>query len=187
MEGTATVTVTTGVVTYGSTATLQYNGGANSRTVSSEEWITPFLATGGVIIKGSSSATITLNGAKVFSDNVPLNINSGGTLVTSNNALTIGSGNMINAGTFTPGNSVVAFTGGGGTLFTNTGTLTAVGSTSQWEIDPGPGYSVTGAVANYKLENTSDSVGSNTLTNDNSVTFASGKFNNGADLSLIHI
>ena len=62
MEGTATVTVTTGVVTYGANATLQYNT-ATARTTSAEEWITPFAATGGVII--TNTGTITIDAAKV--------------------------------------------------------------------------------------------------------------------------
>ena len=40
MEGTATITVTTGAVTYGAAATLQYNT-TTARTASTEEWITP--------------------------------------------------------------------------------------------------------------------------------------------------
>ncbi len=36
-------------------------------------------------------------------------------------------------------------------------------------------------VSYYKLEDTSDSKGSNTLTNNNSVTFGTARFNNGAD------
>ena len=39
----------------------------------------------------------------------------------------------------------------------------------------------TNLVSYYKLDNTSDSVGSNTLTNNNSVTFVAGKIGNGAN------
>ena len=104
MEGTATVTVTTGVVTYGGSATLQYNT-ATARTVSAEEWITPFAATGGVII--TNTGTITLNVAKVFNASIPLTIDSGATLATGNYQLTFG-GNFVNdGGTFTAGSSVI--------------------------------------------------------------------------------
>ncbi len=85
MEGTATVVVTAGVVTYGANATLSYNT-ATARTTSSEEWIVPFAATGGVII--ANTGTITMNVAKVFSASVPLTINSGATLATNNLQLT---------------------------------------------------------------------------------------------------
>ena len=77
MEGTATVVVTTGVVTYGANATLRYNT-ATARTTSAEEWIVPFAATGGVII--ANTGTITMNVAKVFNASVPLTINGGATL-----------------------------------------------------------------------------------------------------------
>ncbi|MGA9408021.1 MAG: hypothetical protein WBW71_12885, partial [Bacteroidota bacterium] len=76
MEGTATITVTTGVVTYGANATLQYNT-ATARTTSAEEWITPFAATGGVII--TNTGTITIDAAKVFNASIPLTINNGAT------------------------------------------------------------------------------------------------------------
>jgi hypothetical protein len=105
MEGTATVTVTTGVVTYGAAATLQYNT-ATARTTSTEEWITPFAGTGGVII--ANTGTITMNAAKVFSASVPLTISSGSTLSTSgsNLQLTLG-GNFVNSGTLSAGSSAV--------------------------------------------------------------------------------
>jgi hypothetical protein len=73
LEGTtAAVVVTTGVVTYGPDATLQYNKGANNYTATSEEWITPFTTAGGVVIKGTG--IITLNTAKVMNQ---LSIESG--------------------------------------------------------------------------------------------------------------
>jgi hypothetical protein len=40
---------------------------------------------------------------------------------------------------------------------------------------------LTNLVSYYKLENTTDSAGANTLTNNNSVTFTAGKINNGAN------
>ncbi|MEI6049805.1 MAG: hypothetical protein WCS03_12950, partial [Bacteroidota bacterium] len=108
LEGTATIAVTTGVVAYGPSATLQYKT-TNIRTITSKEWITPFAATGGVII--SNTGTITLNEAKVV--NAPLIINSGATLNTSavnNYQLTFG-GNFSNSGIFTANASPVTFSG----------------------------------------------------------------------------
>jgi len=94
LEGLATITVNNGVVTYGSAATLQYNT-ATSRTASSEEWITPFAATGGVII--TNTGAITLNASKVLNASVPLTINSGASLtVLSTLRLTVGGTTTLN-------------------------------------------------------------------------------------------
>ena len=112
MEGTAIITVTTGVVTYGASATLTYNT-ATARTASLEEWITPFTATGGVVI--GNTGTITMNAAKVFDTSVPLTINSGATLSLSSFLLTL-NGNLIN---------------NGGTVSGTTGGVTITGSVAQ--------------------------------------------------------
>ncbi|NVO21348.1 MAG: autotransporter-associated beta strand repeat-containing protein, partial [Bacteroidetes bacterium] len=95
LEGTATASA---APTYGSAATLQYNT-ATSRS-SSFEWVTPFTATGGIII--ANTGTITMAAVKVLSANVPLTINSGASFNTSTNLLTLG-GNFSNSGTFTCG------------------------------------------------------------------------------------
>jgi hypothetical protein len=82
LEGTATVVVTgAGVVTYGANATLRYNT-ATARTTTAEEWISPFAATGGVII--DNTGTITMNAIKVFNASRPLTVNGGATLATNN-------------------------------------------------------------------------------------------------------
>ena len=110
LEGTASIVVTgAGVVTYGSAATLQYNKPA-SYTATAEEWITPFLATGGVVIKNLGA--ITLNVAKVFgaNTNVPLNIDTNATLITNNLALTF-HGDFIKKGTLTAGTSNITIAG----------------------------------------------------------------------------
>lgn len=73
MEGSATVS---GTPTYGTTATLQYNRVGSQ--VTGSEWISPFAATGGVVIK--NTGVITANGAKIFNSGVPLLITSGATL-----------------------------------------------------------------------------------------------------------
>ncbi len=133
MEGTATITVTTGVVTYGASATLQYNT-TTARTASTEEWITPFAATGGIIIK--STGAITMPGASVLNTSVPLTINSGATLTPGANLLTLG-GNFTISGTgvFTSGSGGVTITGNATQSiagFTTTGTvsMTKTGGTA---------------------------------------------------------
>lgn len=120
MEGTASVTVTTGVVTYGTGATLKYNT-ASAMTTSSEEWLTTFGASGGVLI--ANTGTITLNGNKTFSSGIPLTINSGATLNLSSNNLNLG-GDLINNGTLS-GTGDVTINGSG---TQNIGSITTTGS-----------------------------------------------------------
>jgi len=125
MEGTtANIVVTTGVVTYGINATLQYNK-SGAFTATTEEWISPFIATGGIIIK---AGTITTPGAVQIGNNtsVTLNINNGATLTPGANLLTF-HGDFINAGTLTSGSGGVTITGTTATQsiggFTTTGTV----------------------------------------------------------------
>ncbi len=123
IEGTASVTVTNGVITYGPNATLQYNKPA-AYTATSEEWITPFTATGGVII--ANTGVITMNSAKVLGCGVPLKINTGATLNTNNQDITLG-GNFTRNGTFNGGTSniIIDCTGNQSISgFTTTGTVT---------------------------------------------------------------
>ncbi|KAF0237561.1 MAG: hypothetical protein FD181_1799 [Prolixibacteraceae bacterium] len=155
LEGTAAVIVTTGVVTYGTNATLQYNKPA-AYTATSEEWITTFAGTGGVIIRNTGA--ITTNSAKTLSAGVPLTINTGSQLITgatSTWTLSIGgtttvSGTLTLANTGTKtftgavtinangiwnntGNSATSFAGGithNGTTFNN-GTGAAAFSANQ--------------------------------------------------------
>ncbi len=108
MQGTATVTVTTGVVTYGANATLQYNS-ATARTVSAEEWISPFAATGGIII--ANTGVITVGAAKTLSASAPLTINSGATLATATYVITV-NGNVNNAGAITSTTGSITLSGG---------------------------------------------------------------------------
>jgi uncharacterized repeat protein (TIGR01451 family)/gliding motility-associated-like protein len=108
IEGTATITVTSGVVTYGTNATLQYKT-TDTRTATSEEWISPFTGSGGVII-ANTLGSVTMDAAKIFNTSVPLTINSGATLITNNFQLTLG-GNFVKTGTFTAGSSPIVITG----------------------------------------------------------------------------
>ena len=104
MEGSS---VSTGA-TFGSAATLQYN--TSSTFTTGAEWVTPFIATGGVIIKNTGQ--ITLGGTKQLgnSTNVALNINANAKLATANFGL-IFNGNFINAGTFAAGSSAITIDG----------------------------------------------------------------------------
>ena len=108
MEGTATVSV---APTYAAAATLQYNRTANQ--AAGVEWITPFAATGGVIIAGTGN--ITLNEAKVFNSSVPLTINSGAKLNASSFGLTI-PGTFTATGTFNADTGTVSYTGASQTI-----------------------------------------------------------------------
>lgn len=90
MEGTATVSV---APTYGASATLQYN--RTLAQASGPEWITPFVATGGVRITNVGLITVaTAN--KAFNTNVPLNIVSGASL--NNGGFAISGGSTLNVG-----------------------------------------------------------------------------------------
>lgn len=115
LEGTANIVVTIGVVTYGPNATLQYNKPA-AYTATSEEWISVFLGTGGIII--ANSGAITMNAEKTLYTNVPLTINNGATLNTSatySYPLSIG-GDFTNNGTFIGNTSTVTMTRAGKTI-----------------------------------------------------------------------
>ena len=123
MEGTtASITVTTGVVTYGANATLQYNKTA-AFTATLEEWISPFTATGGVVIE--NTGTITANAAKTFT-NCPLTVKDGATL--NNGGFAIGSPNALNL-----------YCGGAtaGSTITGAGTLTLGGNVSVTDANNG--------------------------------------------------
>ncbi|MHC1738152.1 MAG: GLUG motif-containing protein [Ignavibacteriaceae bacterium] len=80
LEGTASVVVTTGVVTYGSEATLQYNK-SGSYTATTEEWITPFEARGGIII--NNTGAITPPASSTIGSGSMLTIKSGASIITN--------------------------------------------------------------------------------------------------------
>ena len=150
MEGTATASA---APTYGSAATLQYNT-ATSRTAG-VEWITPFAATGGVII--ANTGTITMNAAKVLNSSVPLTINSGAFLNTGNYQLTFG-GDFVNNGTFTAGSSPITLDVGTATQsisgFTTTGlvSMTKSGGTATFTGNVnGAGLTINGSGGTLNL------------------------------------
>ena len=156
MEGTATVVVTTGVVTYGANATLQYNS-ATARTASSEEWIPIFVASGGIVIKNTGA--ITTPGIVQIGNNtsVPLNINSGATLTPGANLITL-EGDFINSGTLTSGAGGVTIAGTVATQsiggFTTTGSVllskTSGTATLQGNVNGGP-LTISGSGATLNL------------------------------------
>lgn len=118
LEETASVT---GTPVYGGAATLQYNKPASF--TSGAEWITPFVATGGVII--ANTGLITANAAKVINSNSPLTLQNGSSLAMSTFLLTLND-DLINNGATTSGSGGVVITGTSTQSigsFTNTGTV----------------------------------------------------------------
>ena len=124
IENAANANTFTGTLAYGTNATLQYN--TTSARTASTEWVTPFAATGGVII--ASTGTITLNAAKAFNASVPLTINSGAALATGNFQLTFGGNFANNGGTFTAGSSAIVI--GTGTATQSIASFTTTGAVS---------------------------------------------------------
>ena len=129
MEGTA---IANAVVTYGASATLQYNT-STARTASTNEWPATFCASGGVII--ANTGGINPGGNKVFNRDVPLIINSGANLSAQTRNLTFG------------GN----FTNNGGTFYGSTGVITITNTSTNQIID---GFTTTGTVSMTKTGGT---------------------------------
>ncbi|SDG99796.1 hypothetical protein SAMN04488062_103321 [Flavobacterium omnivorum] len=120
MEGTATASA---APTYGASATLQYNT-STIRNVGAE-WISPFAASGGVVI--NTTQNVTLNSAKTFNNSIPLTVNGGGKLLLSTFLLTL-NGDLINNG-----GSITGTTGGvtiAGTVPQNIGAFSTTGAIS---------------------------------------------------------
>jgi hypothetical protein len=112
-EGDATIAGT--APAYGAAATLKYNT-INDRFTATE-WVTPFIATGGIVI--TNIGKITLSAAKVLDPSVPLTIDAGATLALGNYGLTLGD-DLTNAGTLSANSSSsIRFRGD----FFNTGTV----------------------------------------------------------------
>ncbi|MCX6222965.1 MAG: autotransporter-associated beta strand repeat-containing protein [Bacteroidia bacterium] len=120
IENAANANTFTGTLSYGANATLQYN--TSSARVAGAEWISPFVATGGVVI--ANTGAITINSPEVFNATAPLTINSGATLNMSTNLLTL-NGDLINNGGTTSGSGGVTITG---TATQNIGAFTTTGT-----------------------------------------------------------
>jgi hypothetical protein len=113
IENGSSVNVFTGALVYGANATLQYNAGSSNRRVSTE-WPASFLASGGVVVKGTG--VVTLNAAK---DVNKLIINAGSVLNDSIYAIT--------------GSSFIA--SGTGVLKTQNTTTTPLPTGRSWSFD----------------------------------------------------
>ncbi len=109
MEQTGTIMVTTGVVTYGADATLQYNKPA-AYTATTEEWPATFSGTGGVQIL--NSGVITFGAAKAIS-----------------NSLSLAPGSGVNLGIFTTHSAGSLTFGGNPQLCGTWGSTTATSAT----------------------------------------------------------
>jgi len=99
MTGTATASA---APTYGANAALQYNSA--SSLIAGPEWVSPFIANGGVQISsvtGSSIVTLNNNVEKRFSDGVALVIDEGASLVATNTDLYFGGDFINNNGSLT--------------------------------------------------------------------------------------
>ena len=117
VNGTLTISGTaaaSAAPTYGANAALQYNS-LSSQTVG-PEWITPFVATGGVEISTSNPgvSVVTINGngtEKRFSDGVSLIVDEDASLVVTNTELHLGGDFINNRGSLTT-DKFVYLTGG---------------------------------------------------------------------------
>ncbi len=163
MEGTATVSSTP---TYGSAATLQYN--TTTARNSGVEWITPFVATGGV--KNANSGTITMNASYTMTSVLSL---TGGKIVIGANTLTLngsfsGSSSYGLVGSSTSNLSI----GGTGTIGTIYFDQTTDGTTNN--------------LANLTVSRTAQTVTlGNTLDVTGTVTLSNGTLASGGYLTLI--
>jgi len=177
MEGTATASA---APTYGAAATLQYNT-ATARTAG-VEWVSPFAATGGIII--TSTGVITMNSAEVV--NTLLTINSGATLATGNFNLTVGGNWTNNGGTFTPGTGTVTFTGNSsainGSAATQTFNNIVVNKTAGQMLSVG-GSTTTLNVNGTFTETTGDFTAPATMSITGAVTLTAGTFTANTNLT----
>ncbi|WP_073352303.1 T9SS sorting signal type C domain-containing protein [Flavobacterium xanthum] len=118
---TAGIVVTTGVVTYGVNASLKYSKGT-AYVATLEEWVTPFAATGGVVI--DNIGTVSITSARSFNNGIPLTVNSNGNLALTTSLLTL-NGDLGNNGTVsgTTGGVTIA-----GTVPQNIGAFSTTGT-----------------------------------------------------------
>ena len=110
LQGTATTTGT--IATYGSSATLEYKG--SSAQTMGTEFLSPWVATGGVIINNASG--VNLGGSKTISTG--LNLSAGSLLVGANTFTYSGSSISRTTGAIDASNASATIT------FTNTSLLT---------------------------------------------------------------
>jgi hypothetical protein len=152
---------------FGGSATLQYN--TETARTTSVEWVTPFTASGGVII--TNTGIITLGAAKTFNAGIPLQVLSGATLSASTYSNTFGAGCTITInGTWQTSNSA-GLSGAAGTSISSTNSPTvSLGASSTIDYNLSGAQTVTAITyANLTLSNS----GAKTMT---SVSTVNGAF-----------
>ncbi|MFI5220905.1 MAG: T9SS type A sorting domain-containing protein [Bacteroidia bacterium] len=128
MEGSATVSV---APAFGASATLQYN--TSTARTAGVEWISPFVASGGIII--TNTGVVTMNSNETI--NAPLMVNNGATLNLGTNVLS-------GTGSFT-------LNSGGGIIIGNASGITSSGAFGNIQVsgtrsfDMAGNYSYNGA------------------------------------------
>lgn len=104
MEGTASIVVTTGAVTYGSNATLQYNKATNY-TATTEEWPATFAGTGGVKILNTGVITFGARKRVIYNLSIATTakVNLGTLKTHTAGSLTLGGANSCGTWGYGPG------------------------------------------------------------------------------------
>ena len=140
LEGTATPTIPSGTITYGSNSTLQYNKAATFSSTTTE-WPATFSGTGGVIIKNSGA--ITLDDAKIVG--AGLSIESGSAItIPSAKALTVTGTLTNNAGV-----TGLVVNSGGSLIESTTGisaTVYSAFAANEWHLISAPISDATSAM-----------------------------------------
>ena len=122
------------------TANRTYTWGTGAITINGNFNIIPEVSSGSWAFTTKLNAAVTV--AASGTTKIQPGASATGTLDTtsSNYALTTGFLDIESAGTFTSNNSLVTLDGTGtGILFTNNGTLTAVGHSSEWDVTSASG------------------------------------------------
>lgn len=181
IEGTATMSA---AATMGASSAIVFNT-ATSRTITNNEWPSTFAGSGGVTI--TNTGVITLNAAKILSDNTSTNltITSGATLSTNNFGLTF-NGNFVNAGNLSAGSSSIVITG---TLSTqNIGPISTTGTISSTKSAGTAIFNgnITAGTLTLNGSGSSLSLGSNNYTHSfGTVTLTAGTLLGGNSLTYI--
>ena len=188
LEGTATAS---NAPNYGTASILQYNSA--SPLTPGAEWVTPFVATGGVKIVGAG--TVSLNASKVFNTPVSLAVNNGATLycgisvISGTGTFTLASGGNIGIGS-TAG---IAFSGATGNIQTTTRTFPVGGNyTYNGTVNQNMGTGFPTGLTGILTINNSGTSPTNIVTLDNvrnlasggSIVLSSGTFAAGTNLTL---
>lgn len=173
----------TGSLSYGTSATLQYN--TPSPRIVSTEWPATFNSSGGVIIR--NTGTITLNGSKSFSGPLTVydgsSINNGGHSIGSPNALLLycgglSSGSSISGtGLLTLGGNVTVTDAGQGTAGATVSCPVDLGATRAFTVadggsDPATDLTLSGIISGTGFGITKAGIGTMLLSGLNTFTGA---------------